>query len=273
MWIDSDWRKTRKLSPDDVYRINESALDKIDAAIELCGKYDMHVNVNFHRAPGYCVNNPEREPYVLWSDRGAEDAFVYHWGLFAKRYAAISADRLSFNLVNEAPRPRRVICRAKINIRVMTRGVTEIRRHSPKRLISVDGLGIANDSVVEFVPLGVAQSMHAYWPSQISHFRASWVDRGNRFAVPTWPLRDSNGRIKADRAKLREFVSSRARLAEQGVGVHCGECGCYNKTPYEVFMGWFTDVMDILKEHGIGYSLWNFPAAPALLIRAKGYSI
>jgi hypothetical protein len=45
---------------------------------------------------------------------------------------------------------------------------------------------------------------------------------------------------------------------EQGVGVHCGECGCWNKTPHNVFMAWFTDVLSILKAGNIGFAVWNF---------------
>ena len=47
-------------------------------------------------------------------------------------------------------------------------------------------------------------------------------------------------------------------LLEQGVGVHCGELGCYNKTPHEVFLAWFGDILDILDENGIGFGLWEF---------------
>jgi hypothetical protein len=42
------------------------------------------------------------------------------------------------------------------------------------------------------------------------------------------------------------------------VGVHCGECGCWNKTPHDVFLAWFGDALDILTANKIGYSLWNF---------------
>ena len=103
LWIDTRWRETKTLSPDDVYRINEATMAKVDRTVELGIKYDLHVSLNFHRAPGYCINNPEREPFVLWSDERAEDAFVFHWDMFAKRYRAVSEKHLSFNLVNEAP--------------------------------------------------------------------------------------------------------------------------------------------------------------------------
>jgi hypothetical protein len=40
--------------------------------------------------------------------------------------------------------------------------------------------------------------------------------------------------------------------------VHCGECGCWNKTPHHVFLSWFQDVLQILTANKIGYALWNF---------------
>ena len=42
-------------------------------AVEFGRKYGVHVNLNFHRAPGYCVN-PPKEPFDLWTDEKALDA-------------------------------------------------------------------------------------------------------------------------------------------------------------------------------------------------------
>jgi aryl-phospho-beta-D-glucosidase BglC (GH1 family) len=258
LWVDSDWRSTRKLRPDDVFRIKESELDKVDRTVEMGRRFGLHVSLNFHRAPGYCINDPQREPFVLWSDARAEDAFVYHWELFAKRYRDIAAGDLSFNLINEAPTPREGYMSRDDYCRVMTRATEAIRAISPDRLILIDGLSVGNVVVDEMIPTGVAQSVHAYWPAQISHYRASWVDRDGSFPHPTWPLRQPDGTVRADRADLERRYAPWAELARRGIGVHCGECGCYNKTPHDVFIAWLTDVMDILRQHGIGYALWNF---------------
>ena len=61
----------------------------------------MHVSLNLHRAPGYCINAGFHEPYNLWKDKEAQDAFNFHWGMWAKRYKDISAEKLSFDLLNE----------------------------------------------------------------------------------------------------------------------------------------------------------------------------
>ncbi len=258
LWIDSDWRKTRKLTPDDMTKIDERTMEKIDRTVELGAKYDLHVSLNFHRAPGYCINNPDREPFVLWSDSRAEDAFVYHWDLFAKRYQGVSNKQLSFNLINEAPRVREGYMSAEDYQRVMTRATEAIRKYTPDRTIIIDGLSVGNKVVDNMIPTGVAQSVHAYTPAGISHYHASWVDKNMSFPTPTWPLLNKDGSVKYDRAKLEAHYAPWAELAKKGIGVHCGEAGCYNKTPYNVFHAWLSDVMDILKGHGIGWALWNF---------------
>jgi hypothetical protein len=54
-------------------------------------------------------------------------------------------------------------------------------------------------------------------------------------------------------------------LAKQGVGVHCGECGCWNKTPHDVFLAWFSDLLGILHDNSIGFALWEFSGDFGLL--------
>lgn len=258
LWIDTNWRETRTLSPDDMDKISERMMERVDRTVELGIKYGLHVSLNFHRAPGYCINNPQREPFVLWSDPRAEDAFVSHWDLFAKRYKGVSVKDLSFNLINEAPSVKQGYMSAEDYRRVMTRATEVIRKVTPDRTIIIDGLSVGNKVVENMIPTGVAQSVHAYTPAGISHYRASWVDRNGTFPTPTWPLLNKDGSVKYDRARLEAHYAPWGELARKGIGVHCGEAGCYNKTPYDVFYAWYSDVMDILKGHGIGYALWNF---------------
>jgi endoglucanase len=60
------------------------------------------------------------------------------------------------------------------------------------------------------------------------------------------------------RPQLEEFYKPWITLKDNGVGVHCGECGCWKKTPHKIFLSWFGDVISILTQNGIGYALWNF---------------
>jgi endoglucanase len=257
-WIDSAWRKTGRPSAGDVLKIQESSLAPVDRIIELGRKHGLHVNLNFHRAPGFCVNQAELEPYVLWRDKEAEDAFVFHWELFAKRYKDINPNELSFNLLNEAPRPRPGYMTREDYRRVMTRATDKIRECTPDRTIIIDGLATGNQVVYEMMPTGVAQSVHAYTPAEVSHYHAGWVDKRLDFPHPLWPAvkRDGSGLVTRD--TLDALYEPWGWLVRQGIGVHCGEAGAFNKTPHDSFLKWMCDVLDILKSHSIGWALWNF---------------
>jgi endoglucanase len=257
-WIESDWRATGKPKPQDVLKIKESALAGVDRIVELGKKHGLHVNLNLHRAPGYCINDPELEPFVLWRDKDAEDAFVFHWDLFARRYRDIEPDELSFNLVNEAPTPRPGYMTREDYRRVMTRATEKIRESSPDRLIIIDGLSVGNEVVYEMMPTRVCQSLHAYFPAEVSHYRAYWVDKRSDFPPPWWPAVKRDGSALVTRESLEKAYEPWGWLVQQGIGVHCGEAGAFNKTPHDTFLKWICDVLDLLKIHGIGWALWEF---------------
>jgi endoglucanase len=39
--------------------------------------------------------------------------------------------------------------------------------------------------------------------------------------------------------------------------VHVGEFGAYNKTPHAVTLRWLHDLLDLWKEAGWGWAMWN----------------
>lgn len=172
IWIrDGDWRK-----------INEDALREIDQAVEYGRKYNIHVCINFHRAPGYTVASP-KEPRDLWTDPEAQEVCALHWGTFARRYKGIPNTRLSFDLLNE---PSTID--GPTYFRAAKVLVEAIRREDPDRLIIADGAQWGNKPVPELIPLRIAQSTRGYQPMAISHYRASWIPGSDTWPVPTWPL-------------------------------------------------------------------------------------
>ena len=48
---------------DKVYQIDEAALEQLDGCVEHALQRGLHVNLNLHRAPGYCINPGEKEPF------------------------------------------------------------------------------------------------------------------------------------------------------------------------------------------------------------------
>jgi len=245
----------------DAYEIDEPVLERVDLAVEYGKRYGIHVDLNFHRAPGYSVNREREEPFNLWKDQEALDAFCYHWQLFARRYKGIPSEQLSFNLVNEPTRPTHKMSRQD-HERVIRAAVEAIREIDPARLIVIDGIEWARKPVPELVDLGVAQSTRAYEPMSVSHYQANWVDEDN-WPEPAWPGRYRGKRW--DREALEAHYQPWIDLARQGIGVHCGEGGAHNRTPHEVVLRWLRDVLEILSGAGIGFALWNLRGSFGIL--------
>lgn len=256
LFVDSDWAQTRQMDPAHVTRVRASALDKLDALVAQCRASGLHLTLNLHRAPGYCINGWEHEPYNLFKDPDAEDAFAFYWDLFARRYASEPASTLSFNLVNEAPNPGEKMSTGDYR-RVMKRAGDAIRAVSPDRLVIVDGIRVGREVSTNLIQEGYAQAVHAYDPHPLTHYKAGWVRGSDQYPVPQWPYVTADGVIQ-DRRFLEIYFAPWAALARSGVGVHCGECGCYTHTAHDVFLRWFEEVLAILKENAIGWSLWNF---------------
>lgn len=247
------WTDTEK-----PYDYDEEILKHYDAAVEYGKQYGVHVNINLHRAPGYCVNPPQ-ETLNLWESDEAVKQFCAQWAMFAKRYKGIPNERVSFDLVNEP---------GNINeedySRVMKTAIDAIRDVDPQRLVIVDGLKWGRDPVFSLTDAGIGQSTRGYDPMRISHHKANWINGSDTWDTPSWPLKQGNSVWDKDRIyeeKIKPFLE----LEKQGCGVHVGEWGCYNKTPHDVALRWMEDCLSLWKDAGWGWAMWNFRGSFGIL--------
>jgi endoglucanase len=252
-------------SRDDWSVIREEPLKQIDRAVDLGKQHGIHININFHRIPGYCINQRELEPADLFTGTAPQrekalNAGKFHWQAFAKRYKGIPNRQLSFDLINEPPKMRSYEGALEERyVEIVNALVAGIREIDPNRLIFADGMNIGQAPVAEIVNLGLVQSTRGYQPKAVSHYTATWVpkDEFETFNPPTWPLKDDHGQLW-DRAYLQKvYVDLYKVITEKGVQVHVGEWGCFNKTPHDVALAWMTDCLAVWKQAGWGNSLWN----------------
>jgi endoglucanase len=237
---------------DDWLKFKEPMLQRVDLAVEYGRKHGVHVNLNLHRAPGYCVN-PPAEPLDLFADEPALDACAQHWALFAKRFKGVPNRQLSFDLLNEP----KDLPEEKYT-RIVRRLIEAIRAEDSQRLIIADGLKWGTVPVPALASLGIAQSTRGYAPFQLTHYRASWAAGSDKFPLPTWPTK-SGDTITFDKERLRrENIEPWQKLAAQGVGVHVGEWGAYRYTPHAATLVWMRDNLDLWQSVGWGWALWNF---------------
>lgn len=173
----------RYVAKDDWLSFQEDALKEIDHAVACATKYNVHVCLDLHSAPGYIIGGV-KDRFSLWDDREAQDAFCAHWEMFAKRYKDIPQERLSFNLVNEPARTTQEKCLA-----VFLRAIETIHKVDPKRLVVVDGFGFGAKPFPELVPLpNVIQATRGYAPIALTHYTAKWMKDCDKYTLPTWPL-------------------------------------------------------------------------------------
>lgn len=255
----------RDITPEETVDFREEAVDSVEQIVYLAHKYNLHVSLNLHRAPGFCINAGFHEPFNLWKDEAAQNAFYQHWDMWAKRFKNVSPDKLSFDLVNEPCfkedmndqfSPARPIP-GELYRKVAKRCLDVIKKHNADRIVIADGNDGGSLVIPELTDLPLGQSCRGYYPHYISHYRAGWVWKNPDDApMPVWPGVIDGKRF--DREVLEEFYRPWTDLVKQGVGVHCGECGCYQETPHDVFLAWFEDLLQILTSHQIGWALWNF---------------
>ena len=260
------------ITPDEVYKIKDEAIENVEQLVYMAHKYNMHVSLNLHRAPGYCINAGFHEPFNLWKDEEAQKAFYWHWDMWAKKFKNIPSEKISFDLLNEPAmiedmndqHSRKTIVPGDLYARIVEEAANAIWDQNPDHLVVADGNQVGTKVIPEITHLPIAQSCRGYYPGIISHYKAPWSMRDIENAPPLkYPGQVGNQYLS--REMLEEFYAPWIELVNSGVGVHCGECGCYNKTPHDIFLAWFGDVIDILTSNEIGFALWEFNGSFGIL--------
>lgn len=232
-------------------RLVQGRLEWIDQAIRWAERYQIHVCVNFHRAPGHSVT-PPAEPTSLWTDEEAQRVCLTHWEYFAKRYKDVPNRLLSFNLFNEPPPLDPQVHRA-----VVGRMMEAIRKEDNRRLVICDGPAWATVPPTELTGMGVAAATRGYEPMRLTHYQAEWIQGADGWERPTYPLRE--GTVEWTRETLRQQRVEPWKLLEsRGMGVLIGEFGAYNRTPHRVVLAWMRDSLQLWRDAGWGWALWNF---------------
>ncbi len=262
-YLDID--RSRNITPEEVYRFDNRAVDTIEELVRQSQAHGLHVSVNLHRAPGYCINAGFHEPYNLWKDEAAQEAFYFHWNFWANRFKHMSAEKISFDLLNEpAMREDMNDQHSKsgpvpidVYKAIAEKATAAIRNENARHLVIADGNNVGNTAMPELAGLDIGQSCRGYFPGAISHYKAPWANKDvNNLPDPKWPGKVGNSDFNKD--MLVNYYKPWIELIEKGVGVHCGECGCWKMTPHAVFLSWFSDVLEVLRTGDIGIALWNF---------------
>ncbi|MFN3685129.1 MAG: glycoside hydrolase family 5 protein [Fimbriimonadaceae bacterium] len=246
-----EWRYTE---PD--RRVWES----IDRCLDATSERGLHLCLNLHRAPGYCINSNHLERHNLWTDPEAQEGFVYLWREFAERYKGVPNELLSFDLVNEPPSEGQYGFTRAAHEALVRRTVAAIREIDATREVVIDGIGGGHFAMPELADLGVVHSGRGYMPMALTHYRAHWWDGHKGLPEPRYPGMAWNG-VRWNAEALRWFYEPWRWVERDGVRVHIGEFGCYSETHNDVALRWFDDLLSLYREYRWGFALWTFEGA------------
>jgi hypothetical protein len=220
-----EFDRSRSITPEEVCKFNSEEVDRIEAFVHKAQDHGLHVSINLHRAPGYCINAGFREPFNLWKDKEAQEAFSAHWGMWAKRFKDLPAKKISFDLLNEPALRSDMNDQHATNslipgelYRAVAKGAVDaIRAANPDHLVIADGNRVGNLVTPELVDLKIGQSCRGYFPGAISHYKAPWANKDpEKCPTPVWPG-TINGEL-FDRARLETYYQPWMALAKSGVG-------------------------------------------------------
>lgn len=228
----------------------EKSLKEIDRAIDWARQRGIHASLCLYKAPGFSQGDPMN--FFSFAEGAHYARFADEWKMLAKRYANVPRESLSFNLINE---PRHITggsyCTAILP------AIEAIRKVTPGRIISADGIDWGFTPVPELASLGVFQATRGYKPNPLTHYGAEWVAHYQDFRLPTWPLTLPDGQVWDKERLKRETIEPWQALEAEGVKVYVGEFGAYNKTPHKVVLAWMSDQLSLWRQAQWGWALWN----------------
>jgi len=221
----------------------------------------------------------------LYNDPGFRSAVAAYWEALARHFAAISRDRIFFEVMNEPHLSAREKVAPSWWQPVQAELAAAIRRGAPENTIIATGEEWGSIAgLVALKPLAdrnVVYSFHWYEPFTFTHQGATWTApvqaELSGIPYPSSPalvapaaaaLRDPKARALVERygkerwniQGIRSGIAKAAAWAKaNGVPLLCGEFGAYRKVaPEPDRLRWIADVRRTLESFGIGWSMWDY---------------
>lgn len=253
--------KGAELKPD------ETALRLLDRAIDGILAAGLRVIFDLHKCPGHDFHEGTSRDQTFFSDPAMRADAKKVWVHLAERYG--SRPGVLLEVLNEPVAPD-----AATWNRVKDEMAAHIRRHAPKATIVVASNRWNNPAQFEHLtPLdddNVLYSFHYYLPLLFTHQKAPWIVgehmRQSRTYPGTYTLPpDTQSRLPLetghwDRAQIDRSLEHVARFrAKYQVAVGCHEFGVYvGGADRASQLNWMRDFLSVLRDHGIGWSYWNY---------------
>lgn len=264
----------------------------IDRCIEWCADAGLGLILDLHEAPGFSFRNELEEragsTTLLFSDVAVQDRFVALWETIVRRYKDAPLP-IIFELLNEVTLPDNELWNA-----LVLRTVAAIRAIAPDVVIMIGGThnnavkGLAG--LVEIDDPNIVYTFHTYEPLYFTHQNAPWAEGPREWGgSPSYPgyleglgewleaspqhnqFREDHTDRRMDRDLLSDVLAPAVEFATRtGHEVYCGEFGVADWIDPQSRRAWLSDFLGLLREHGIGFSIWNYKSMDFGLVDVHG---
>ncbi len=247
-------------------------LQPFSLALSWAKENELGVIFDMHYLPGNAFLN-EAEDNLLWKDPHLMQSAADFWRQLAEFYKG-EGGHLRFELLNEAVAPKNE------DVNRMNRAlVSAIREVDTERVLYVSSNLWGQFSTAEDVHVfeddqNVHYTFHYYHPMLFTHQKASWTDFGRLYDKSvSFPDRlgdlqeyfpEGHYALTAEHTEISEekviedFQALSAWARKNDVKVLLSEFGVINHADDESKARWASLVRRLCKEHGFGWSVWDY---------------
>lgn len=257
-----------------IYRKN--IIDILHNFVDWCRKYNLRPVLNLHKAVGnYCDILEEKG---LMQDEELQNRFVAVWIMLEKEFS--NDDDVVFEILNEV-----VNGTAEEWNALAERTINALRSMNEDRLLVVGGIEWNNPPGLDYVKVyddeNIIYTFHCYAPHEFTHqqgvLQHEQLYYNRKMPYPCDDMeryRDYHklldkedpypGMERMDIEFLRKYMEPAKRFIERYPDkiLWCGEFGTIRHCDIKYRENWMRDMITILKEWDIPYSVWNYLSTP-----------
>jgi endoglucanase len=253
----------------------------LHAAIGWCLEAGLNVLVDLHTLRSYHFNASRRgDKNTLFTDPEAQAYFADLWRDLSAELSRYPVDRVAYELLNEP-----AAMHSEQWNQVARIGLAAVRETEPDRWVVIGSNQWQTPDKIPELDLPkedrrIILSIHFYYPFLLTHYQAGWTNIGEYTGPVQYP-----GPIVPEDVLADEPKYIRDRIYQEWVGgdqpqnkevlaafldkavafsrktkrpLYCGEFGCITIAPRDARLRWHADMVEIFREHDIGWALWDY---------------
>jgi len=255
--------------------LNESTVNLIHRTLDSCIEHGLKVIFDLHILRSFHFLDDDAP---LWKSAEEQDKLVDMWRDIQGILRDYPVTDVAYEILNEAVAPTDGQWSE-----LMLRVVSMIRETEKDRVIVLGAnmqnqVGHVKNIIVPEGDRNILLSFHFYEPLLITHYQASWtplriLDFNGPMQYPGQLIPDEvydalNDEEKAvvepynhsyDKEWMRQTWQEAVDYAKaKGLSLYLGEFGCLVNCGEQVRLAWLKDVVDLCREFGIPYTMWEY---------------